>query len=1190
LELFTALFIGLGHLLVAQAIGPPAQVGSKPVSAAAPAQVGSKPSSVAAPAQMGSRPASAAAPAPVGSTPASATASAPESAVNGNHPLPWIIILNNPRDLNELWQKIESPDLLVIKPDQSEAVEHRNGRSPDPGERAPSRWAVQCIEIEGRVATEYADLKASFTIVLQGSEAIWVPIRLDDQRVTIAREASRELLLRVGERDEWQVQLAGPGTHRIQVEFRASVRTDPVKKWLSVPIPEAASTRLALEFVDRASDIVVGSNEDYGLTDLGEGKPKRLLAHLSPRSKLEVSWTIGAGSSAGNSPLLTAQGEIAVDIDADHMRTRSSWIIRCVRGMTRKLEIRVPDEDEVTELLVDDQSTEGGLERGAGKLAVRLGDLLRAGQAKRVVMKTRRTFTNPAAQKASFSGFPVIGAKEQTGFIGVIQSPNLWVDPVPARGARQIDPRELPTDLRARPSTNLAFEFREQPFQLDLLVEPLPPMVKANAKTLFWIDSERARSETTIDFSWVRGRLFDLELSVPTGIQIVSIGPPDVVELSSLISEKSTGAVPGASEPAQRLKIRLTSSARDQNKVTLKVQGLEPVPPAGLAKLGLITPLFATTVAASYELVAESGLVLDFDDESGRIRRSNEPAAQLARPGTRDGPSPSVPGDGASSPLLLSSDGTAFELPVRITRHARTINCDTEISAQVSRRSIDVVQQTNLAVHFGALGSLGIRVPAAIADRWELIEKEIAERRELGRDPDGSRRYRLTFVRPILDKLALRFRYRLPLVPSLDWKKAREIVLPEIAVKEGSAGLAKVGLSPAAEIVVEASDPSWIRVADDVGPLASDKGPVVTFIQEAADRAGHPFSFKAVACEAVPKPPVLVPRLLIRTTLAEDGSRDRVACWVESHGPDLAFSIPDDARWLGARVDGRIIEQVDYDPAHFQYRLRFPSDVGSRAALVEFEYQVSGQGSNRRLQAPRLLEGGVALQSIWEVRVPGNHAILGVPQGWFDENQWYMDGYVSKRGPAQSSASLRGWLLGAALTPSLSAIDDVDESRIDELHRSVFVFSRSGDPVALPIWVVPRSWLVAVCSGATLFLGFLAIFSRARFRTIWLLLALLGLVAGMFLQPSVLFLILQSAVIGLALTLLGLVIRSLIDRSRGRTLPSRDSSLLTVRPAGDSSLDRASSVGSDDSTAIRVRVPSTMDFVPAPVVEPPVSD
>jgi len=210
-----------------------------------------------------------------------------------------------------------------------------------------------------------------------------------------------------------------------------------------------------------------------------------------------------------------------------------------------------------------------------------------------------------------------------------------------------------------------------------------------------------------------------------------------------------------------------------------------------------------------------------------------------------------------------------------------------------------------------------------------------------------------------------------------------------------------------------------------------------------------------------------------------------------------------------------------------------------------------------------------------------------VPEGWFDENQWYWDGLALKEGPIRNGPSLRGWLIGGASVP---AVDDQIDSRFDESHRSDFVYSRSGEPVALAIWVVPRSWLVAGCSGATLFLGFLAIFGRARFRTNWLALAVLGLLAAMFIPISVLFLVLQSAAIGVALTVLGLVIRSAIERSRGMRLPSRDSSLLTVRPAGDSSLNQSPGVGSDDSTAIRVRVSSTLDFVPTPASQPPASD
>ena len=73
------------------------------------------------------------------------------------------------------------------------------------------------------------------------------------------------------------------------------------------------------------------------------------------------------GSGAGSPPLLTAQGDIAIDIGSEQMLTRSSWVIRCVRGMTRTLEVRVNDQDEVTKLMLDDQSVGAGIEGGRGE-------------------------------------------------------------------------------------------------------------------------------------------------------------------------------------------------------------------------------------------------------------------------------------------------------------------------------------------------------------------------------------------------------------------------------------------------------------------------------------------------------------------------------------------------------------------------------------------------------------------------------------------------------------------------------------------------------------------------------------------------------------------------------------------------------------------------------------------------------
>jgi hypothetical protein len=82
----------------------------------------------------------------------------------------------------------------------------------------------------------------------------------------------------------------------------------------------------------------------------------------------------------------------------------------------------------------------------------------------------------------------------------------------------------------------------------------------------------------------------------------------------------------------------------------------------------------------------------------------------------------------------------------------------------------------------------------------------------------------------------------------------------------------------------------------------------------------------------------------------------------------------------------------------------------------------------------------------------------------------------------------------------------------------------------------------------------------------------------------------QCAFIGVALTLLGILIQALIERTRSPALLSREPASIVGAPPMDPSRNQPPSVGSDDSTAIRVRVPSTMDYVPSPVAAPPDRD
>ena len=103
---------------------------------------------------------------------------------------------------------------------------------------------------------------------------------------------------------------------------------------------------------------------------------------------------------------------------------------------------------------------------------------------------------------------------------------NLWIDVKAAHGVRRIDPRFLPPALRLHPATSMAFQFLDQPYSLDLGIEPSPPLYRSETRTRLSLDSDVAENQTTVDVHRVRGRLFEIDVAVPSGLQLDLGGAP----------------------------------------------------------------------------------------------------------------------------------------------------------------------------------------------------------------------------------------------------------------------------------------------------------------------------------------------------------------------------------------------------------------------------------------------------------------------------------------------------------------------------------------------------------------------------------------------------------------------------------------------------------------------------------------
>ncbi|MDG3005744.1 hypothetical protein [Paludisphaera mucosa] len=1079
-----------------------------------------------------------------------------------------MIILQGVADAAEFWKKLDAPDWIVSRPAAGRVAGDESGPA------GASGAIVDSVHVKGVVEGEDARITLVVDCALTAPGPVWAPLRIDAPVVLAAREGDRELQLRKGAGNLWEARLEGAREHHLRIEATVPVRIGAERRTLELAIPEAPATSFDLVLPRRAYDVDLGTGEAaVRPTPVEGGEGVRIAAHVRPRSPLVVSWSEQDAAGPRAAPLLSAQLEMAVEVDAEGVVVRSSWAIACARGVARSLQIRLEDDEVVSRLQLNDQFPGSGIERAGGGslLTIPLAEPIRSGESRRLVLETRRP--SSGGKVLNFSGYPLTDAGEQSGFLGAAHGSNLFVNVLKSQGLRRIDPRDLPTALKTRlAGTTIALQFLDQPFALVLGVESSPPLFQADASARLFFEPDGVRNETTLNVERVRGSLFEIEVAVPPDLKVVSVGPPDLVEAAT--PPQAEAAAPGGPDPAgsaRILKIRLTPQARDRPTFSLKLSGRQPAPGPGDVRLGLFAPRGAVTTNASFALFAGRELSLEPIDASLVKDASAEPSAAKSEA------DPSAPS------LRLRSGRNPATLDVRLERRPLEIRRDTRLAARVSRRTVEVRQETKVRVRHGAVSSLTVLAPEGVSTHWEVSDgKQPIRKEDLEAPTAGVRRSRLLFDRPVVDA-TLTFRYRVPLGRALDPGGATVVRIPWLAVEAGSTGGCLVELASDPDVEVAVDDPAWTRVDSAAADARASRS-----YRLDRDDAAEALTASARLVETVPLPPVVASRAFIRSTLDAEGNL-RVSAWyaIEAHPTSLSVALPAGASWLRARVDGRAVERIDVGPDGTTSRIDLPAESAGRAVLVELEYRTPAAAARRPWAPPALLDGAEVLQAYWLVQVPWTQAVAGPPAGWADENRWVWDVYAWTRRPVAASARLIAWAAGPSPPPV--ALDDALDA--DEAARG-FLFSRAGPPSPMNPWIVSRTWAVLGCSGLALIAALGLTYFPAAAPWILGAAAVAGLPAAMLLPSDVLGLGVQSASFGL---FMGLIVYA------GRRIAIREAAAAAVSartPTGsnvvvsESSQRSSPGVGSDDSTAIRVRTTSTMDYLspqPGAVPDAPLS-
>ncbi len=674
------------------------------------------------------------------------------------------------------------------------------------------------------------------------------------------------------------------------------------------------------------------------------------------------------------------------------------------------------------------------------------------------------------------------------------------------------------------------------------------------------IEGNRAKVDTWLDYAVSQGRVFKVAVGMPEGLTLdAPVGPETVVE------DWQQADAPGG---GKTVTVRLNRASREDGTFSIRLSGWQPIDAAKPVNIALFRPLEAQSRGGHVAVLAGRGTGVEINmsaaSASDFVPAGLEPPASWAWP---------IRPPSASPALWLRHDEPAPLLPLSITARDRTVSEETSVEARLERKRIDVSQETSVRVRFGSLTRLDVSIPPEMEASWEIEGDEVSRREAMGVGPDGWSRYRLVLARELADSLRLRFRGRVLLSPPLEADRPRRVTIPRIRVLDASSGPLRLRVGADESIDLAPEGAGWSAEGDDASSRR-DTGFLARWSRVDSPPKSPSSAILATAhgCASVPK--LVASRLAIRTVRDADGNlRSSARFRVDMHDGTLAFTLPDGAEWIRARVGREDVEVDRLGTPAGSYRMKLPADA-SGSVVVGLEYVIPASRAGAAWGAPQLLDGAVVQETLWEIRVPPQWAIAGVPAGWGDENRWHWNTYAFMREPGLTPEAFDAWIAG----PGTRRAADMEPSRSGS---HAYLFGRIGDPIAIRPLILHRAWLLGIFSGITLGLGLFLIFSRPRIRSMGVA-ALIAVVAAAALVPaSWIMLIGQSAALGAVLAMVAAVTQRFVDRrlpaaplfaepsGLGGSVPS-----IQGRPVPNE-------VGSDASTIVRARTGTTIDHAAA---------
>jgi len=484
---------------------------------------------------------------------------------------PSMIVVDDPNRMGDLFKRLDTPDFQLIRP----------GTQPVEKESQSNRDAfVKSVMIRGSASGTIADLTIALEIQQTGTGMAWTEIGLDGLTLRSVRSGNAPLPARVARPGgPWQVRTDSVGTHRVEIELGTEIVSDRTSRRLSLSIPEAASTELALDVAEQVLFASTNARDSLRTRFDTVRNLYVITGLLTPRGKLELRWLGQSLIRNVESVRLECRGQVAIRMDFDAISTRQFWQIRPLAGSPAEFSFELPESETLLDIFVDGQATRPRIGKGPnGQVVVQVDQppttKRPSSEPLSIEFVTRMAYP-PEPGEPQFSNREMTWQVPRWGFgeivsgIVALEMPDRWVTAAdPGSAFEPVDPRDLSDRLR-KSANQAAYRFTGTGLSHTFRIRRRRPPLFTDARTIGIVRRSQVEYVSDIVIQGEIDPMRDYEIELDRSARPLFVGPRDVWERYEFVGESTSGE-----RKNRRLRLTPNKALKAETPATLRIRYL----------------------------------------------------------------------------------------------------------------------------------------------------------------------------------------------------------------------------------------------------------------------------------------------------------------------------------------------------------------------------------------------------------------------------------------------------------------------------------------------------------------------------------------------------------------------------------------------------------------------------------------